>query len=265
MAGFPHQLQSAALGARPGERAGLRAIHVGGDRVRPRLLDALAVVAPTADCTVVYGSTEIEPISAIDARSYLQLYAAGDPAGGICVGRLVDGLELRIEPLPDEASLGSSVAPQTPSVACIRDPSNRSSRACRGSSARLSFAPSVGSTSPECWPCSRGSGAVRSSELNGSRSSRGRPGTWAGRSMRPCCSSGSHCRAVRAPRSTITAFGPLGLRESDELPSSRVRPGGDQPGAGPCGGGPCQRHCPFCTAVLRRARIRRAMARKRAS
>jgi acyl-coenzyme A synthetase/AMP-(fatty) acid ligase len=98
-AGFPHQLQAAVLGARPGDLAGLRTVHVGGDRVRADLLETLARVASATTCTIVYGSTEIEPIAAIEAGTYLQHLAGSDPLEGTCVGPIVDGLELRLEPL----------------------------------------------------------------------------------------------------------------------------------------------------------------------
>jgi acyl-coenzyme A synthetase/AMP-(fatty) acid ligase len=100
-AGFPHLFESAVLGARPGELDGIRSIYVGGNRVRAGLLAALKTVAPAAAVTVVYGSTEIEPISAIDGDEYLDLLAGSDPADGTCVGMVVDGLRLRVEPLSD--------------------------------------------------------------------------------------------------------------------------------------------------------------------
>jgi len=88
-------------GARPGELDRLRSIYVGGSRVRPELLRALKAIAPAAAVTVVYGSTEIEPIAAIGADEYLDLLARSDPADGAPVGLVLDGLELRME-LPSE-------------------------------------------------------------------------------------------------------------------------------------------------------------------
>lgn len=97
-AGFPHLYEMAVRDAAPGELRGLRTIHVGGSRVTPTLLRALSHVAPDARVTVVYGSTEVEPIAAIDAGDYLEALAGSDPADGICSGRLIDGLELRVDP-----------------------------------------------------------------------------------------------------------------------------------------------------------------------
>jgi acyl-CoA synthetase (AMP-forming)/AMP-acid ligase II len=106
-AGFPHLFEAAVRGAGRGELAGLRSIYVGGSSVRPRLLTALRAVAPRAAVTVVYGSTQIEPISAIDGDVYLDLLATSDPTDGTPVGTPLDGLRVRIEPLADDPASGS--------------------------------------------------------------------------------------------------------------------------------------------------------------
>jgi acyl-CoA synthetase (AMP-forming)/AMP-acid ligase II len=103
-AGFPHLFESAVRGASPGELDRLRSIYVGGSRVRPELLRALRAIAPAAAVTVVYGSTEIEPIAAIGADEYLDLLAYSDPADGVPVGMVLDGLELCVEPAAEPLS-----------------------------------------------------------------------------------------------------------------------------------------------------------------
>ena len=95
-AGFPHLFESALGGARPGELGRLRSIYLGGTRVRVALLAGLKVAAPGARATVVYGSTEVEPIAAIGADDYVNALAAHEPAAGVCVGSVLAGLELRL-------------------------------------------------------------------------------------------------------------------------------------------------------------------------
>jgi olefin beta-lactone synthetase len=102
-AGFPHLFETAVRGAARGDLGLLRSIHLGGTRVRSALLTALDATVPGARTTVVYGSTEIEPIAAIGADAYLGHLVASDPEDGICVGRVIDGLDLRFEPLPDSS------------------------------------------------------------------------------------------------------------------------------------------------------------------
>jgi acyl-CoA synthetase (AMP-forming)/AMP-acid ligase II len=97
-AGFPHLFESAVRGASHGELGEVRSIQIGGSRVRAELLRALHAVAPAAQVTIVYGSTEVEPISSIDAREYLARLEASVPSDGVCVGAVVDGLELRVDP-----------------------------------------------------------------------------------------------------------------------------------------------------------------------
>lgn len=97
-AGFP-VLFTAAIGGGSDQLRGLRTIHVGGSRVSARLLGRLAASAPVAAVTVVYGSTEAEPIAAIEATEYVAALHGSDPDAGICAGRLVPGLELRFAPV----------------------------------------------------------------------------------------------------------------------------------------------------------------------
>lgn len=103
--GFPHLVESAVRGAAAAELGGLRAIQVGGSRVSAGLASALGVVAPAARVTVVYGSTEVEPIAAIAGDAYVAALAASTPAAGVCVGRILGGLELRLEPTGSEDAI----------------------------------------------------------------------------------------------------------------------------------------------------------------
>lgn len=74
---------------------GLKKLFIGGGRVPSSLLVSLTEHLPNAHIEVVYGSTEAEPIATIEASEVLAL--GGDDAGkGSCVGRIVDGLHLRL-------------------------------------------------------------------------------------------------------------------------------------------------------------------------
>ncbi len=119
-AGFPHLFESVVNGAGDGDLDGLRSIYIGGSHTRPELLAALKAVAPNAAITVVYGSTEIEPIAAIDAEEYLDLLARSDPADGTCVGMVLDGLDLRVQPHPERP--GTSPARRAGGRILLRGP-----------------------------------------------------------------------------------------------------------------------------------------------
>ncbi len=85
--------------AETGRRIPLRALFTGGAPVLPPLARLLASVAD-GDVGVVYGSSEAEPIAGIDARDMLAAMdeRRDDPAhpGGICVGRPVPELEVKL-------------------------------------------------------------------------------------------------------------------------------------------------------------------------
>jgi acyl-CoA synthetase (AMP-forming)/AMP-acid ligase II len=88
----------------------LRHIHTGGGPVFPGLLQQLAALAPQAELTALYGSTEAEPIAlqhfaALDA-SDIEQTAQG---AGLCAGRPVASITLRI--LRDQT--GQSISPMT--------------------------------------------------------------------------------------------------------------------------------------------------------
>jgi acyl-CoA synthetase (AMP-forming)/AMP-acid ligase II len=90
--------------------ASLSRIFTGGAPVFPRLLDKLASVAPQAEISAVYGSTEAEPIACL-ARC--QIAAADEEAmragRGVLAGRPASTVQVRI--LPDR--WGEPIAPRT--------------------------------------------------------------------------------------------------------------------------------------------------------
>lgn len=102
--GFPCLFEAATRAARGGEIAGLRSVHLGGTRVRTGLLEALSAAAPGARATIVYGSTECEPIATIGGGAYLAELARSRPADGVCVGTVATGVELRVTRLGSHSS-----------------------------------------------------------------------------------------------------------------------------------------------------------------
>ena len=85
--------------AASGSRIPLRALFTGGAPVLPPLARLLASVAD-GGVGVVYGSSEAEPIAGIDARAMLAAMDAvrsdADHPGGICVGRPVGEIQVRL-------------------------------------------------------------------------------------------------------------------------------------------------------------------------
>ena len=75
-------------------------IFLGGAPVFPRLARLLTDAFPNASVTIVYGSTEAEPISMLPARELLER-ADEAPGGGLLVGRPVDTIDVRIIPILD--------------------------------------------------------------------------------------------------------------------------------------------------------------------
>ena len=79
---------------------GLRQIYTGGAPVFPRLLDKVASVVPTASVVAVYGSTEAEPIAAIDRREITsEDRVAMWEGAGLLAGQPAPSVHVRI--LPD--------------------------------------------------------------------------------------------------------------------------------------------------------------------
>lgn len=79
--------------AERGQKIPLRALWTGGAPVYPPLARLLAETV-AGEAHVVYGSTEAEPVAGIEARAMLAAMERG--AEGICVGRPVPEIELRI-------------------------------------------------------------------------------------------------------------------------------------------------------------------------
>jgi acyl-CoA synthetase (AMP-forming)/AMP-acid ligase II len=102
IAGFPSLAEW--LLRLPGADLGrVRSIHLGGDAVRPDLVRRLADAAPAAEVTIVYGATEAEPISTIDADAYLACLATASPDAGICLGAPAGGTGVSIAPIASAA------------------------------------------------------------------------------------------------------------------------------------------------------------------
>jgi olefin beta-lactone synthetase len=81
-----------------GTRIPVRALFTGGAPVFPPLARSLAAAAE-GEVHVLYGSTEAEPIASIPALDLARLSeTAGAP--GVCAGRPVDEIEVRIAPVP---------------------------------------------------------------------------------------------------------------------------------------------------------------------
>lgn len=110
VAGFPALLEALVAGAAPGELPQVRAIQIGGAPVPADLLHRLRSAAPNAAIDVVYGATEAEPIAAISAEASCARDRRRRAGEGLCVGRPVAGVEVRIAPLP----LGPDAEPPEP-------------------------------------------------------------------------------------------------------------------------------------------------------
>jgi acyl-CoA synthetase (AMP-forming)/AMP-acid ligase II len=94
---------------------GVRGVATGGAPVEPELLEGLRQVCPDArgNIRVLYGSTEVEPISQIEADEVLRDRA---PAAGTCVGRPVPELAVRVARVTDAGAVPTAldVEPGTP-------------------------------------------------------------------------------------------------------------------------------------------------------
>ena len=76
---------------------GLKKVFTGGGPVTLRLLERVQGIAPQSKITIVYGSTEVEPISTV-ARDQLETHdvMAMNSGKGLLVGHVVDSLDVRI-------------------------------------------------------------------------------------------------------------------------------------------------------------------------
>jgi olefin beta-lactone synthetase len=82
-------------------------IFTGGAPVFPRTLDALASVAPSASIVAVYGSTEAEPIAAIDRRDITMADRAAMRSGaGLLAGQPARSIAVRVLPDRDDSPAG---------------------------------------------------------------------------------------------------------------------------------------------------------------
>jgi acyl-CoA synthetase (AMP-forming)/AMP-acid ligase II len=85
-----------------------------GAPVPSETLRAISALAPVASLHTPYGMTEVLPVADIELGAIEQA-ELDDPAGGVCVGRPVDGAEVRIaalgfdaEELPVELATGTT-------------------------------------------------------------------------------------------------------------------------------------------------------------
>ncbi len=91
----------------------LRTVFIGGAPVPSELIEALSKIMPESTISVVYGSTEAEPISLIRAEEILSETAPLTKAGlGICVGKPMPEVETRIIKMTENVTdLDSLVQP----------------------------------------------------------------------------------------------------------------------------------------------------------
>lgn len=74
---------------------GVRALWLGGARVSPQAIDAIADAFPAAELHIVYGSSEAEPIAHLDARAHrAALHATAAAGEGALVGAPVPGVRV---------------------------------------------------------------------------------------------------------------------------------------------------------------------------
>ncbi|MBL7825140.1 MAG: AMP-binding protein [Saprospiraceae bacterium] len=78
-----------------GKIENLEKVFTGGGPVYPDDATTLTAAFPKAQVSIVYGSTEAEPVSTIDARQLADLKLEN----GLCVGKPVDRISLKILPI----------------------------------------------------------------------------------------------------------------------------------------------------------------------
>jgi len=97
----------------------VKRILTGGGPVPPRLLERIHRVAPQAELTVVYGSTEAEPISTVTAAQMQPADHVAMRAGkGLLVGRPVPALDVKILQDSWGQSVGALERRQFESLCC---------------------------------------------------------------------------------------------------------------------------------------------------
>lgn len=91
-----------------GALASVQRIFTGGGPVYPALLDKLKAAAPEAEPIAVYGSSEAEPIAELAQSALTEDLRARINAGeGLCVGRPIGAIDLRILPDNDGAPIAA--------------------------------------------------------------------------------------------------------------------------------------------------------------
>lgn len=98
---------------RTGRRLPLRALFTGGAPLLPRTAREILAVT-SAECHLVYGSTEAEPISGIPFSEVLERMKGRSGQGlGLCVGRPVPEIEVRlVRPVDGPIRLGEGGWPE---------------------------------------------------------------------------------------------------------------------------------------------------------
>jgi acyl-CoA synthetase (AMP-forming)/AMP-acid ligase II len=122
MSGSPAYLESLADKALSGSRRldSVRNLFTGGAPITARALEKLAKAWPKASILIVYGSTEVEPVSSIAASEILGECRARAAKGyGFCVGRPVASLEVIILPLAFKAGDAESLFRQEPAAGSL--------------------------------------------------------------------------------------------------------------------------------------------------
>ncbi|MFW3169194.1 alpha/beta fold hydrolase [Geodermatophilus sp. CPCC 206100] len=103
------------------QRAALRGVRLvmsAGAPVPAALLDALRSVLPEAEAHTPYGMTEALPVTDVSATEV----AAAGPGEGVCVGRPLPGVEVRVSPLDERGGADAPLTaqPDVPGEVCVR-------------------------------------------------------------------------------------------------------------------------------------------------
>lgn len=106
----------------------LRRVLTAGAPIPPSLLARLRkIVSDDADIFTPYGATESLPVASIESREVIaETAAATEQGAGICVGRVLPGMELRIIEISDESiedwSQCKELGPGEIGEICVRGP-----------------------------------------------------------------------------------------------------------------------------------------------
>jgi acyl-CoA synthetase (AMP-forming)/AMP-acid ligase II/pimeloyl-ACP methyl ester carboxylesterase len=108
------RVAATAAGLTAGQRAALGSVRLlmsAGAPVPVSLLDSLRTVLPAAEAHTPYGMTEALPVTDVSAA---EIVAAG-PGNGVCVGRPLPGVQVRLSPLSAD---GAADGPLTDLPGC---------------------------------------------------------------------------------------------------------------------------------------------------